>query len=118
MMKFATVDAKDDCMEGLPWVDVTCVRSEADQSCWIACQQRHGYDAKAWCRYVLPVEMMKFPTVDAKDDCIEGLPWADIVTMLDRVSAASWTRGQGLVPVYRSSLAYASLLLQLGLLKY
>ncbi|CAA0828089.1 Unknown protein [Striga hermonthica] len=39
-----------ECLEGLPTVDVTCRGSQADQVCWIACQQRHGPRAEAWCR--------------------------------------------------------------------
>ncbi|GFP92317.1 hypothetical protein PHJA_001375800 [Phtheirospermum japonicum] len=53
MMKIPSVDAKE-CTEGLTTVDVTCRRSEADQVCWIACQQKHGPNADAWCRSVMP----------------------------------------------------------------
>ncbi|KAL3647858.1 hypothetical protein CASFOL_008826 [Castilleja foliolosa] len=52
MMKIPSVDAISSCMEGMPAVDVTCRRSEADQSCWIACQQKYGPAAEAWCRSV------------------------------------------------------------------
>ncbi|GFP92319.1 hypothetical protein PHJA_001376000 [Phtheirospermum japonicum] len=51
MMKIPSAEASS-CMEGLTTVDVTCRRSEADQGCWIACQQKHGPTAEAWCRSV------------------------------------------------------------------
>ncbi|GER24850.1 lipid-transfer protein [Striga asiatica] len=43
-----------ECLEGLTTVDVTCRGSQADQVCWIACQQKHGPRAEAWCREILP----------------------------------------------------------------
>ncbi|KAL0419876.1 UNVERIFIED_CONTAM: hypothetical protein Sradi_1401100 [Sesamum radiatum] len=54
MIKFSTVDAKDDCTEGLPWVPVLCYRSEVNQPCWDACVQRHGPNAKAACHSLEP----------------------------------------------------------------
>ncbi|KAK4418294.1 hypothetical protein Salat_2242100 [Sesamum alatum] len=55
MMKFWTVDAKDDCTEGLPWVPVICYRSVVvNQPCWDACRQRHGAIVKASCHSLEP----------------------------------------------------------------
>lgn len=48
------MNAKDDCMEGYPWVKVTCDRGEVDEPCWVECQRRHGYIAKAWCHNPSP----------------------------------------------------------------
>lgn len=53
LMNLVSVYAKD-CMEGLPWVDVICIRSEVNQACWDACGQRHGPTVKAFCKATGP----------------------------------------------------------------
>ncbi|KAL7151430.1 hypothetical protein ABFS83_04G030900 [Erythranthe nasuta] len=53
MSNIPLMDAKT-CQEGLPWVDLVCLGDRAAQSCWDACQERHGPNAKAWCRSLEP----------------------------------------------------------------
>ncbi|CAN4110230.1 unnamed protein product [Withania somnifera] len=43
------IEAKE-CNEGLPWITTHCKGEVAEGNCWVACQQRHGFNVKASCK--------------------------------------------------------------------
>ncbi|KAL8530577.1 hypothetical protein ACS0TY_007562 [Phlomoides rotata] len=58
LLLLGVVDAKDDCEEGLSWVATDCLGPRgtiAGIECVNACQERHGLDAKAFCKSTAPV---------------------------------------------------------------